>query len=321
MRHLFIINPTAGRGNLQNDWGNCIRQEAQKRGLDYELLVTARKGEAEEAVRLRAQDPTPLRVYVLGGDGTLNEVVNGGAGHDHVAVTALPLGSGNDFLKIFGEDQWQFLSIPTLLDHTNEVALDLIECNGRLALNVCSLGLDARIGLGMSNWKKYPFIHGNATYVLSAVSEILQGIAKPMTITVPGEEPVCASYTLVCVCNGRAYGGVFHPYPAAMPDDGVLHFILVPKLSLAKVAQLISHYAAGEVDRYGAIARLYHGTGLTIQTPTPYRMQLDGEELVDTHFSIRLSPKKLRFFYPKTASYASPAASANAGTSHETAPV
>jgi hypothetical protein len=50
-------------------------------------------------------------------------------------------------------------------------------------------------------------------------------------------------------------------------------------------------------------------------------MQLDGEELVDTHFSIRLSPKKLRFFYPKTASYASPAAPANAGTSHETTSV
>lgn len=309
MKHLFIVNPTAGKGNRFDFLVKEIHTECAKRGLAYEVFITAAKGDAERAVRARAEAaPSPLRIYVYGGDGTLNEVVNGAAGHSHCAVTALPLGSGNDFLKLFGADAQLFLSLPTLLDDTEEAAFDLIQCNGRYALNICSIGLDARIGLGMVHWKRLPLVRGTGAYVLSAIAEILQGIAKPMTLTVPGEAPVTAPFTLVCVCNGRAYGGCFCPYPKAMPDDGVLHFIIIPKLGLLRVAQLILHYAAGEVEQYAGYVRLYHGAALQIQTPKPCRMELDGEELLDSSFSIALSANKLRFFYPKSASYALPAA-------------
>lgn len=305
MRHLFIVNPTAGKGNRFDFLVKEIHTECARRGLVYEVFITTARGDAERVSRDRAAgDRSPLRIYVYGGDGTLSEVVNGVAGYDHCAVTVLPLGSGNDFLKLFGEDAALFRSLPTLLDDSVEHTLDLIECNGRYALNICSIGLDARIGLGMVNWKRLPLVRGTGAYVLSAIAEILQGIAKPMTVTVPGEAPVSAPYTLICVCNGRAYGGCFYPYPTAMPDDGVLDFIIVPKLAFSRVARMIFCYAAGDVERYAKYVRLYHGTALHIETPKPYRMELDGEELLDTSFSISLSANKLRFFSPRAASYA-----------------
>lgn len=306
MKHLFIVNPAAGKGNRCDDLVRTIHAEAGKRALDYEIHITVGKGDAEQTARAWSEAHScPLRIYVLGGDGTLNEVVNGAAGFDHCAVTALPLGSGNDFLKIFGEGQSRFLSLPALLDGPEEAEFDLIECNGRLALNICSVGLDARIGLGMSAWKKLPFVRGNGAYVLSAISEILQGIAKPCRITLPQEDEVLdGSFTLICVCNGRAYGGCFYPCPSAMPDDGVLHFIIIPKLNILTVAKLIGHYAAGRVSDYRKYVRLYDGASLRIETPKPYRMELDGEELVSASFSVALSAKKLRFFFPAGVSYA-----------------
>lgn len=305
VKHLFIVNPAAGKGNRCDDLVRTIHTEAGKRALDYDIHITIGKGDAEQTARTWAEEYScPLRIYVFGGDGTLNEVVNGAAGFDHCAVTALPLGSGNDFLKLFGEEQRRFLSLSALLDSPDEAEFDLIECNGRLALNICSVGLDARIGLGMSHWKKLPFVRGNAAYVFSAVSEILQGIAKPCRITLPGEgESFDGSFTLVCICNGRAYGGCFYPYPSAMPDDGVLHFIIIPKLNILTVAKLIGHYAAGRMADYRKYVRLYDGAALRIDTPKPDRMQLDGEELVSDSFSISLSAKKLRFFFPCGASY------------------
>lgn len=307
MKHLFIVNPTAGKGNRFDALAREIHTECARRKLRYEVYFTTRKGDAERVSRERAEDGGELRVYVCGGDGTLNETVNGVAGHDNCAVTVLPLGSGNDFLKLFGEDMALFRSLPTLLDDSVETPLDLIACNGRYALNVCSIGLDARIGLGMVSWKRLPFVRGTGAYILSAVAEIVQGIAKPMTVTIPGEAPVTAPYTLICVCNGRSYGSCFHPYPAAMPDDGVLDFILVPKLSTLNVARLIARYASGKVEQYKKYVRLVHGKALRIETPRPYRMQLDGEELLASSFSITLSANRLRFFYPAKASYAAAA--------------
>ena len=75
------------------------------------------------------------------------------------AVTHYPMGSGNDFLRMFGPDACRFYDLRALLD-APQAPVDLIECNGRLALNVCSVGFDARIGLGAADFKKLPLVSG-----------------------------------------------------------------------------------------------------------------------------------------------------------------
>ena len=137
-------------------------------------------------MRAAAEQGEPLRVYACGGDGTLNEAVNGAAGYAHVAVTHYPMGSGNDFLRMFGPDACRFYDLKELLDGP-QTPMDLIECNGRLALNVCSIGFDARIGLGAADFKKLPLVSGTMAYQLSALRTIVQGIHRPYRVEVDGE--------------------------------------------------------------------------------------------------------------------------------------
>ena len=80
-----------------------------------------------------------MRIYACGGDGTLNEAVAGAAGFGNAAVTHYPMGSGNDFLRMFGPDACRFYDLRALLD-APQAPVDLIECNGRLALNELTNG-------------------------------------------------------------------------------------------------------------------------------------------------------------------------------------
>ena len=127
MKHLFIVNPAAGKAGNENE----LLDQIQELDLDCEVVHTQHQEEACEIARAAAQRGEPLRIYACGGDGTLNEVINGAAGFDHVAVTNVPLGTGNDFLKIFGPENKEKFAQLEELSRGPQVALDLMECNGR----------------------------------------------------------------------------------------------------------------------------------------------------------------------------------------------
>lgn len=303
MRHLFIINPAAGKHTDPEQLSQAIRQVMKSYSGHYAIRITTHPHHAENMIRTAAeQSSQPLRVYVFGGDGTLNEAANGAAGLDHVAVTVCPQGSGNDFLKIFGKDQVRFSNLSELLE--GEVAtFDLIECNNRIALNICSVGLDARVGVGMTDFKHLPLVSGNLSYLLSLVSNVAQGTRAHYQVELDGER-LDGSYTLIAVCNGRWYGGSFCPDPTAMPDDGKLTYILVKGVGRLQVAALVQKYASGHGSQYPELIRMCTGRELRVRCDKPEIAQTDGEKLVSDLLSFRLSAKKLRFIYPKGASWA-----------------
>ena len=158
MKHLFIINPAAGSYNRTDDYSEVIHKVCRARKLAYEVRVSTAPGECTRIAREAAQTGEELRIYACGGDGTLNEVVAGAAGFDNAAVTVYSGGSGNDFVKIFDEPK-AFFDLNRLMD-ADEVTFDLIRCNDDIALNICSVGLDARIGTDVSNYKRLPLLSG-----------------------------------------------------------------------------------------------------------------------------------------------------------------
>ena len=101
MRHLFVMNPHAGKFDRSQEMLEKSRHIMAGRRSEWSAVRTEGSGHATRLVQEAAQQGDPLRVYACGGDGTLNEVVNGAAGQAHVAVTHCPMGSGNDFLRIF----------------------------------------------------------------------------------------------------------------------------------------------------------------------------------------------------------------------------
>ena len=296
MKHLFIINPAAGSYNRTDEYSEIIHKTCRARKLNYEIRVSTAPGEAIRIAREAAETGEELRLYACGGDGTLNEVVAGAAGHDNAAVTVFSGGSGNDFVKIF-DDPKAFFDLNRLMD-AEEATFDLIRCNEDVALNICSVGLDARIAADVARYKRLPLLHGFRAYLVSTGLNVVKGLAEPYIVEINGER-FDGEQTFVCVCNGRFYGGGFNPIPEADPTDGMLDVLLVKKVSRLQVAELIGKYKNGRYKEIGHVARYLKTDHVKIRCPKPCAINLDGETRFAQEVVMKVADEKIRFFYPK----------------------
>ena len=242
MKHLFIINPAAGSKNRTEEVSAVIHKICRARKLTYEIRVSTAPGECSRIAREACESGEALRIYACGGDGTLNEVAAGAAGYENAAISVFSSGSGNDFVKLF-DDPKAFFDLHRLMD-ADEATFDLIDCNGDISLNICSVGLDARIGTDVSRYKRLPLLHGFRAYAASTVVNVVKGIAEHYVVEVNGKR-FDEEFTFICVCNGRWYGGGFNPVPEADPADGKLDVLLVKKVSRGQVPSLIGKYKDG----------------------------------------------------------------------------
>lgn len=300
IHHLFIINPAAGSYNRTEEYSEVIHKICRARKLDYEIRVSTAPGEASRIARDACKTGRELRLYACGGDGTLNEVVSGAAGFPNAAVTVFSGGSGNDFVKIF-DDPKAFFDLHRLMD-ADEATFDLIRCNDDYALNICSVGLDARIGTDVSNYKRLPLLHGFRAYAASTVVNIIKGIAEHYVVEINGET-VDGDQTFICACSGRFYGGGFNPIPEADPSDGKLDVLLVKKLSRIQIPAIIGKYKNGRYKELGDIATYYQTDRVVIRCDKPTSINVDGEQRIAEVADIRIADEKIRFFYPKGLSW------------------
>ena len=176
MKHLFIINPAAGSRDRTEKYTKKIEKICAEKGVDFEIRISQAPGNCTEIAREAAQSGENYHIYSCGGDGTLNEVVAGVAGYDNVAITMFAGGSGNDFIKIFNETE-PFRDLERLLDY-EEATFDLIKCNDDFSLNICSVGLDARIGTDVSRYKRLPLLSGFRAYAASTLVNVIKGVAE-----------------------------------------------------------------------------------------------------------------------------------------------
>ncbi len=300
MKHLFIINPAAGSRDRTKSYTQQITAVCEAHGLDYRIAVSGAPGECRTLARAAAASGEEYRIYACGGDGTLNEVVSGVAGYKNVAVTTFAGGSGNDFIRIFDQTE-PFRDLERLLE-SQEAEFDLMRCNGDVSLNICSVGLDARIGTDVASYKRIPLLHGFRAYAVSTIINTLRGVSEHYVVEVNGEK-IDADQTLICACNGRFYGGGFNPVPEADPADGLMEVLLVTKVSRLKIASVVGKYKDGKYADYPHLIRHFRTNRLKIYCDGPTSINLDGELRTGEVVDISIAPEKLRFFYPKGLSW------------------
>ena len=299
MRHIFIINPHAGKGTHTSALYAMADQLRERHGLTVECLLTDRPGGAEAMARRLAESGESVRLYACGGDGTVHEVANGIAGFENATMTCIPTGTGNDFLKNFGADQERFRDAENLWNGP-EFPLDLIDCNGRYCLTIACSGIDARIADSVHRYGDLPGFSGRGSYLLSvAVNFLFKGISQHWTVTLDGET-IEDDFALVSMCNGRYYGGGSMPVPAARMDDGVLHTILVKNVPRRTFARLFPAYSAGECWRFPSIARVVTAKEVVIRSREQEIVTcLDGESLRGREVRLRLADVNVQFFGPE----------------------
>lgn len=298
MKHIFIINPTAGKRNQTSGILAMAESLRRRHGLDCSCLLTERPGGATELARKAAETGEEIRVYACGGDGTSGEVANGLAGFENAAMTCIPIGTGNDLLKNFGEDAEKFSDAENLWDGP-QFPLDLIDCNGRFALTIACAGIDARVAEDVHKYSASPLLTGKGSYVAALIVNFLfKGIAQRWAVTVDGTTTI-GNYSLVTVCNGRHYGGGFLPLPQARMDDGILDTMIVPGISRTTFTRFVGPYSTGDWQRFSHIVHVVRAKEIRIQAEeSGLTVCIDGETFRSKDVTFRLADKKVTFFGP-----------------------
>ncbi len=301
MRHVFVINPKAGKGTFAENFSEIVKAKMESYGLPYELHVTSAPYEGIEFVRREAATGEPIRFYACGGDGTLYEVVNGAIGHQNAEVAVVPLGSGNDFIRLFGKKE-ELLDIGVHV-HGTPTALDIIKCGDRYAINQCSMGLDAEVCAKQAHFKKASFLSGENAYTAALAYCALRKSNNVFTISIDDGEPFTMPVLFCFAGNSRWYGGGYMAGPKAIPDDGLLDFVILKKNKpLFLMVPLFGPYKRGEHLDFD-ITTFVRGKKIHIESPVPSAVNIDGETEYSKETTFEIIEKGMKYVVPSCSDY------------------
>lgn len=298
MKHVFIINPTAGK----KDVSNIITEKLLKYNseIDYEIYITKHIGDAINFTRDYCNNyKEDVRFYSCGGDGTLNEIVNGVVGFNNATVACYPSGSGNDFIKVFGNKD-QFLDLDDLING-QEIKVDILKINDRYTLNICNFGFDGVVADNMKKFRRWPLVKGKGVYNLALIYSILTRMNYECKITLDGNEIHNGKFLLCAIANGICYGGGYYCAPNAKVTDGLIDICLVKKVHRIKFINLAGIYKRGNHinnPKLKSIVTYVQGKKIEISSNKDLVYTLDGETDKTNNLSISLIEGGVRFIIP-----------------------
>lgn len=304
VQHVFIINPVSGKVNAVNAFTPRILQAAEKMEQQVIIRHTEYSGHAQEIAQEYSQTGQEVRLYAVGGDGTLNEVLAGAYPYPNAYVASIPCGSGNDFIRSFGEQQ-EFLDIEGTMEGT-AVPIDLIKVNNRISAAICSTGLDAKVAYGIPKYRRIPLCGGTMAYDISIVENLFKPLGYPLHIEVDGKV-FEDNYMIVTICNGMTYGGGYKAAPTADLQDGELEVILVKKISRLKIPGILGTYKAGAhvengevIEKLRPMMQYLRGRKINItpQMEKPIIINIDGECAPAPYLHAEIMPSAARYILP-----------------------
>ena len=302
MKHIFIINPAAGKENYYETIQTALMRA---KGIEYMLYETTGRGDATAYIRsyCTAHPDEQVRFYACGGDGTLNEVVNGVVGFENASVGCYPCGSGNDFVKYYGGKR-VFFDLDSLLNAKEEY-IDLIRVGDRYAINATHFGFDSCVAEIMMNVRRKKLIGGKNAYTTGVVVGLIKAMKNKCTVKVDGEVINPDGTLLLCtIANGQFVGGSFRCAPRSLDNDGLLEVCLVKPVSHVTFMRLIKYYTNGmhlDNPRFEKYVAYRRAKTIEIEAPEGFIYSLDGELIEENQFTVEVAPSAIRFAVPKGA--------------------
>ncbi len=303
MKHIFIINPAAGKENASEKIRAAL--DAMPESVDYEIYQTQAPGDATAYIRNYCMNFSErVRFYACGGDGTLNEVVNGAVGFAHASVGCYPCGSGNDFVKYYGGKK-HFLNVEALVE-AEEEAIDLMRVGNKYAINATHFGFDSCVAKTMMNVRRKKLIGGKNAYTTGVVVGLFKAMKNKCRVWVDDELLNPSGNILLCtIANGQYVGGSFRCAPKSWDNDGLLEVCLVRPISHITFLRLMSYYTEGthlDDPRFEKILEYRRGRNIRIEAPAGFVYSFDGELIRQNEFTVEVAPAAIRFAIPKGAS-------------------
>ena len=262
-KQIFIYNPISGNGKANKFIFN-LKNYATEDGYlqDIEVIPTSKPGEAIRLASACSSCFPTSTIYIVGGDGTLNEIINGIS--PNVKLGIIPAGSGNDFYRVYEQ-----------INGTKKINLGIV--NERKFINIASLGIDAKMADTANRIKQSD--NKSLAYPRAIIEEIIK--YKPTMMKIDDIESV---RTILTVCNGKYYGNGFPMNPDYNLSDGFLNVISAGKLSRRQIVVLLLNILR-EKHLKSPRVMFSKEKNITVESDIPLLCNVDGEIFRDTKFN------------------------------------
>lgn len=292
MKHIFIVNPVAGKNDIL-DVITKIYDLCGKYGLVSELHITQDVGDAKEKAHQYAVNNEECVIYSVGGDGTLNEVINGIA-NTNATLGIIPTGSGNDFYRMLSNSKDDVLE-RTIQGDVEKINLG--SANNRYFVNIASLGYDAEVAANVFLMKNKEIIPNNMIYYAS-IFYTLFTFKHPNVQISFDNMTLEQQITLLAICNGRYYGNGIPIAPSANMSDDVFDIYLADKISKARIPLLLTKVLKGQHEVFPFVHK-FQTDYITVQSDKPLNCNIDGEIISSDNFEFAVVKDKMKVLRPK----------------------
>lgn len=287
----IIINPVAGGNRTTLAVWPDIERQIKQLGIDYSCVFTQGVGDAIKLAKV-AQGKGFKKIFAVGGDGTLNEVING-IELNQATVGIIPTGSGNDLSKMLGINTIADALIA--LKEQKHRRIDLGRAGDRLFVNNLGLGFDACVA---TTHKRFQIFKGNLGYLFSTLKVLCDFKTYQVEITTDGYR-FCERIMSVSIGNGQFHGGCFKLTPEAVIDDGLLDVCIIKELNKMKFLFNIPKAIKGT---HGCLkeVRSLKAEKIILYSQRPLFVHYDGEVLLEPikEIEIEVLPSSLEVFVP-----------------------
>lgn len=298
-RYKVIVNPTAGKG-LAGASIPILEQKLKESGITYELVKTERPWHAAELARQAIRSGFEVAVAV-GGDGTVNEIINGivaaqEAGEGNISLGIIPIGTGNDFaygVGILPELNSNIATLTSLQKRWVDIGwFSGNQTTSRFFGNGIGVGFDAMVNIVASRMKR---LRGFLSYIVAVLRTILLDYRSPKTEITYDDQTLAQRCVMISIMNGRRMGGGFHMTPTSLPDDGLLDTCIAGYVDRLSILALLPRFIKGNQKGHPAIQfQQAHAIRVRILEGT-LPVHLDGEAM-GTDFKeveVKILPRKL----------------------------
>ncbi|MBR6775958.1 MAG: YegS/Rv2252/BmrU family lipid kinase [Bacteroidales bacterium] len=299
MKHIFIVNNDAGEKSCLDIVKEGIARCEET--VDYEIYTPHSPEESIGFIRnyLETHKEEDVRFYACGGDGTINKVATGIVGFPNASMTALPFGTGNDYVKYYGTSDI-FKDICSMING-DEKLVDIMKVNEKYALNSTHFGLDSVVAKAMNKLRRNVLFGKKRAYPFAVVWGFITGMRNKCTVYADGEQLNTDDILLCTVSNGKYVGGSYFNAPNSLNDDGLLEVCLVKPVSRLRFLGLIKYYVAGthlNNPKFKDIVVYRQAKKVRIEAPEGFCVSIDGEIYGSTHIEIENMARQIRFVVP-----------------------
>lgn len=285
MKHIFII-----RKNLDHDLLNDIVE--LMRGKQYEIRYTKSLNDAKRIACEYNDSKSVCRLYAIGGDGMVHNVINGMVVSNNELVV-VPRGTGNDFARTIYKDLNATSIIRNSINKESQL-IDLIKVNDFYCNNVLCCGYDAEVGNGLHDYNVNSWLPKKIQYS-TIIMRKLKNIRFFPTKIIHNNQVVFSGKTVICTfCNGRYYGGGFEIAKNASITSGIIDINIIEELHKGEIFTYLKSLYKQNLDNK---EKYHHFEFDDVTIQTTQRLNVDGEQYEPGTYHLTKISKALKLVF------------------------